>query len=115
MNKTISAIFATGSVLAISGLLTYLFYWPLAPYFYLIGTAMIAIALIFMREKSEDSVVRRLSMQQLLGGFLLFASGILMSVMHNNEWILALAVACVFLLYSSFRMSYIEKKKKKNI
>ena len=113
MNKIISTIFATGSVLALGGLLTYLFYWPLAPYFYLIGTTMIAIALVFMRDKSEDPVVRRLSMQQLWGGLLLFVSGVLMIVMHSNEWILALAIACVFLLYSSFRMSYIEKKKNK--
>lgn len=113
MNKIISTIFATGSVLALGGLLTYLFYWPFAPYFYLIGTTMIAIALVFMREKSEDPIVRRLAMQQLLGGLLLFVSGVLMIVMHGNEWIVGLAIACVFLLYSSFRLSYIEKKKNK--
>lgn len=111
MNKILSAIFATGAVLTFGGLLTHLFKWELSPSLFLIGSAMVLIALIFSREKSEDIVVRRLFVQQILGGFFLFASSILMFVMHGNEWILALAVACVFLLYSSFRLSYIEKKK----
>jgi hypothetical protein len=113
MNKIISALFATGAVLALGGLVTHLSRWELSPYLYLIGTAMIAIALIFGREKSEDFVVRRLYVQQILGGIFLFGSAVLMFVMHGNEWILALAIACVFLLYTSFRLSYIEKKEGK--
>lgn len=113
MKKILSAIFATGAVLTLGGLLTHIAHWELSPYFYLIGSAMILISLIFAREKSEELVVRRLSVQQILGGFFLFASAVLMFVLHGNEWILALAAACVFLLYSTFRLSHIEKKSEK--
>ncbi len=112
MNKLISVIFATGAVLALGGLLTHLSQWELSPYLYLIGSAMVAISIIFMREKSDSLTVRRLYVQQIIGGILLFASAVMMFALQGNVWILGLAAACVFLLYSSFRLSAIEKKNK---
>jgi uncharacterized membrane protein len=111
MYKIISAIFATGSALTLGGLVTHVFKWELSPYLFLIGSAMVAIALIFMREKSDDRVVRRLYIQQIMGGIFLFASAVMQFMIRGNMWILALAASCVFLLYSTFRLSSIEKKK----
>jgi NO-binding membrane sensor protein with MHYT domain len=36
-----------------------------------------------------------------------------MVVLQHNQWVILLAVACVFLLYSTFRLSH-EAKKEEN-
>jgi nitric oxide reductase large subunit len=111
MKKLIPGIFQSGAVLSLLGAALYITGWVGAPYFYVIGSAMVMLAEIFSPVNSDSVVVRRLHIQQVFGGFFLFASSICMVMLHGNEWIILLAVACVFLLYSTFRLSYELKKK----
>lgn len=113
MKNLINGLFFAGSVMVLIGVTTFITRWFMSPYLYIVGAAMVLIALFYSPIHSDSKVIRRLRAQQVLGGFCLFASSVLMKVMHGNEWMVALAIACVFLLYSAFRLSS-ELKKEEN-
>ena len=54
--------------------------------------------------KGSSFVVKRLRRQQIIGAVLLVAAGILMLVLHRNEWMVCLLVAAIFELYTAFRI-----------
>jgi hypothetical protein len=113
MNKKLAeGLFQVGGVLVLAGAILYITRLGIAPYLYLIGSAMIVISLFFTPIDNENHTIHRLYIQQILGYVFLFVSAILMFVMHGNEWIVCLAIACVFILYSSLRISHEEKKEK---
>lgn len=109
-NKFITAVFQTGAILVLIGSATYIISLIFAPYMYLIGSLMVAVAQILSPIRTDSKVIKRLHVQQILGGIFLFISAVCMFLLHHNEWILCLAIACVFEGYSIFRISYELKK-----
>jgi hypothetical protein len=110
MKRLIPGLFQIGAILVLIGAVVYITQWPAARYIYLIGGAIVAISQILSPIHTENKVVKRLHIQQIVGGLFLFISGICMFVLHGNEWIICLTISCVFELYSVYRISYEMKK-----
>ncbi len=108
MKKILSACLLTGAVLTLVGVAVYITGWTYSPYLYLAGSVLFALAQIFLHPHSDDFVVRRLYRQQIIGALILVASAVMMLTLHDNEWLLALAVASFIELYTSFRISSVE-------
>lgn len=111
--QLLTGFFQVGALMVLIGAATFITRWSVSPYLYLIGSVMVLVSQILSPEHSDNTVIRRLHVQQVLGAFFLFASAICMLVLKGNEWIILLAIACVFETYSIFRLSY-EWKKEKN-
>lgn len=101
-----------GAVLTLVGACVYVTRWAYAPYLYLVGSVLVAVAQIVMRPHSDNFVIRRLYRQQILGALLLVVSAVLMLAMHHNEWLPFLVAAAVFELYTSFRIPQEEAREK---
>lgn len=77
-----------------------------------VAAFIFAAAQMAMQGEAADYVVQRLQRQQTLGGIFLVATGVLMCnqawhftfYLTHNEWIVSLAIACVMLLYTAFRL-----------
>ncbi len=108
MKRILSACLLIGAVLTLVGVAVYITGWTYSPYLYLVGSVLVAIAQIFLCPRSDDFVVRRLYRQQIIGALILVASAAMMLTLHNNEWMLALAVASFIELYTSFRLGSAE-------
>ncbi len=108
MKRILSACLLIGAVLTLVGVAVYITGWTYSPYVFLAGSVLVAIAQIFLSPHSEDFVVRRLYRQQIIGALILVASAAMMLTLHNNEWMLALAVASFIELYTSFRLGSAE-------
>ncbi len=107
MKQILSACLLLGAVLTLVGVAVYITGWTYSPYLYLAGSVLFTGAQISLRPHSDDFVVRRLYRQQIIGALLLVASAVMMLTLHDNEWLLALAVASFIELYTSFRISSI--------
>jgi hypothetical protein len=110
MKDFTSALFVTGALLLLVGAVTYITAWQPAPYLYMIGACMVAVAQINMPAAKKTPTIRRLRMQQIFGALFLVASGVLMFFAHGNEWMVCLAIGAVLQLYSAFRLPYEEGK-----
>lgn len=113
MKSLIPACFIVGVVMALTGAVAYGTGWLLAPYIYSVGALLVAFAQICTPVRSQNTTIRRLRNQQLLGALLLVLSGGLMIFAHNNEWILSLTVAAMFELYTAFRIPHEEEKEQR--
>lgn len=111
--QILNGFFQVGAIMALIGAASYITGWNLSSYLYLIGAVMLLVSQILTPFHTDNHVIRRLHVQQIMGGFFLFASAICMFVLRGNEWIVLLAISCVFILYSTFRISY-EMKKEQN-
>ena len=112
MKKLIPAFFAVGSVMSLAGAVAYITRWPLAPYIFLIGSILVAIAQILPPSPVSNVNIRRLRRQQALGALLLVATGPLMILLHGNEWIVSLTLAAVIELFTSIRLPQEEEKER---
>ena len=72
--------------MSLAGALIYITKWPLAPYIFMVGSILVAIAQIFSPPKKSSVNIRRLHRQQVFGALLLVATGPLMIFLHGNEW-----------------------------
>lgn len=80
---------------------------------YALSTILLTILMRLSTPVSSDVVVRRLYTQQTIGCVMFIVSALFMLNQHyhwllmfiRNEWIVAFAIACVFFVYSSFRLS----------
>ena len=77
--------------MSLAGALIYITKWPLAPYIFMVGSILVAIAQIFSPPKKSSVNIRRLHRQQVFGALLLVATGPLMIFLHGNEWIVPYA------------------------
>ncbi len=84
--------------------------WPLAPYIYTVGAAMVALAQINSPSHSKSATVKRLRRQQIFGAILLVLTGAFMLFTNGNEWIVSLSIAAVLELYTSIRIPQEEAK-----
>lgn len=115
MKKTlIPAFFAVGAVMSLGGALAYITRWPLAPYIFIVGSLLVALAQLFSPVGRTSPVIRRLRLQQIVGALLLVATGPLMLLLHGNEWIVSLTLSAVFELFTAIRLPQeVEKEMRK--
>ena len=99
MKNLIPAFFAVGAVMSLAGALIYITKWPLAPYIFMVGSILVAIAQIFSPPKKSSVNIRR-------------ATGPLMIFLHGNEWIVSLTLAAIIELFTSIRLPQEEEKEK---
>ena len=90
--------------MSLAGALIYITKWPLAPYIFMVGSILVAIAQIFSPPKKSSVNIRRLHRQQ--------ATGPLMIFLHGNEWIVSLTLAAIIELFTSIRLPQEEEKEK---
>lgn len=103
----------TGAVLIFIGLIVQFSRLSWAPYIYIVGAVAFGSAQFITRYQGPNFVIRRLVNQQIMGIIALILSGVLMLVMHRNEWIVCLSVAAFIELYTVFRIDYELKKEQK--
>lgn len=108
MKRILSVCLLIGAVLTLVGVAVYITGWTYSPHLYLAGSVLVAVAQVFLCPHSENFVVRRLYRQQIIGALILVASAVMMLTLHDNEWMLALAVASFIELYTSFRIGSVE-------
>lgn len=81
-------------------------------YIYIAGSILFAVSQFLLRPRNASVTLRRLVIQQQLGGILLVASGVAMILYNNNEWIVLLSCGALIELYTAFRIPReIEKQK----
>ena len=112
MKTLIPAFFVLGAVMSLGGAVAYVTRWPLAPYIFIVGSLLVAVAQIFSPSEVSTPNVRRLRRQQAFGALLLVATGPLMIFLHGNEWIVSLTIAAVIELFTSIRLPQEEEKAK---
>lgn len=122
MNKCLrDIVLKCGACLLLVGAAGYPLYDKLCFYIYTIGAFLFAAIQFSYDTKGHGIVVRRLYGQQQLGAFFLLIVALLMSMQtfsygfaRRNEWLVALAIACVLQLYAAFRIPVeLEKEQKK--
>lgn len=111
------ASFYVSALLMVAGLCLFMIF-PVASLWIYAGGAL-TFSVMLLREEcpSNSIVVRRLRGQQLLGCLLLLLVVVGRSMQvyaygpfRRNEWMVALAIACVLLLYAAWRLpSELEK------
>ena len=94
--------------MSLAGALIYITKWPLAPYIFMVGSILVAIAQIFSPPKKSSVNIRRLHRQQVFGALLLVATGPLMIFLHGNS----LTLAAIIELFTSIRLPQEEEKEK---
>ena len=133
-SRLIESFTTVGGVLLLVGAAVYITGWSYAPYFYLAGSVMFASGQFSDRYTGDDTIIKRLRFQQVLGAVFLLLTAVLMFAepIHNhilangtmaptlrsflldltrrNNWIVTLSIGAVFELYSSFRLDKISKE-----
>ena len=110
MKSIASSFLVVGATMTLIGAISYCTNWLYAPYVYLIGAILFAAGQIVSFPKNSSKNIRRLRSQQVLGAIILIFSAVLMLAAHGNEWIVCLAIASLFELYTAFRIPQEEKR-----
>lgn len=113
MEKFRNILSTVGGVMLLVGACLMITKWEGAPYLYTIGAVLFGVMQVLDRYRGNNPVLKRLRGQQIIASVLLVATGVLMFVMHKNEWIVCLMVAVVFELYTAFRIPQEYKKEEK--
>lgn len=111
-SRKLSLLAVVGAIVLFIGLFLQFFRLFWAPYIYLIGALCFGYAQFLTRYQGNNLTLRRLTSQQVLGIMALIFAGVLMIVMHRNEWIVCLAIGAFIELYTVFRIDYELKKEK---
>ncbi|KAA6342684.1 hypothetical protein EZS27_009586 [termite gut metagenome] len=112
MNKFISALYYVGASMILVGAGTYITKWTPAPYIYVVGAGLFALAQINSPYRGTNVNIKRLRRQQIIGSIALVLAGIFMFVTQGNEWIACLTIAAVLELYTAYRIPQEERKEK---
>lgn len=110
MKTIFPAFLIIGGIMALVGAAVYITKWVYAPYVYIIGATLFALAQINSPYSGSNKNIKRLRRQQIIGALLLVVTGALMFTTSGNEWIVCLTIAAFIQLYTTFRISYEEKK-----
>lgn len=121
LTKLQNIIFQLGAFLILVGAATYITGWSFSFYIYTIGACMFSAMQMYAGYEGNNIIIKRLRSQQILGAVaLLVAAGLMamdtfrLGVAQRNEWMVALAIACVLELYTAFRIpSELERESKK--
>lgn len=118
-------VLALGGVLLFVGVATWLMSEKTSSVICMIASVMYSIATVSGQRgiKKDDFTVRRLCYMQIIGVVSFVAMSVFMTLQAfhawyqytfllcvcRNQWIVAMAIGCVFYLYSTFRLCYIYK------
>ncbi len=110
--KLVKVIYYVGALLLLSGAALRLALPELYSYIYISGAVLFAVTQFLLRPRHSHFAVRRLVIQQQLGGIFFIAAGILMFTHSNNEWLPVLLCGAIAELYTAYRLPVeIEKHK----
>ena len=105
--------FRTGLVLMLVGIAVFVAFPTISMYVYGVGTLMFALMRVKAEYLGNDFVLVRLRRQQLFACCMFVLTLVLMSMQLNNwgpfrrrEWVVALTIACILELYTSFRIPH---------
>jgi len=100
-----------GGVLVIAGAALYMAVPLLAFVLFTIGALAFSYMQLLQSYEGKNFTIRRLRRQQLLGAVALLVTACMMAMqtfrlgyLMRNEWVVALAIACVLELYTAFRL-----------
>ncbi|MCD8318603.1 MAG: hypothetical protein LUC45_07115 [Paraprevotella sp.] len=122
LNKFQNILYVLGAVMLLVGAASYVTAWSLSFYFYAVGACIFAAMQCLAGYEGDNLIVKRLRIQQVIGALLLVCTAVFMAMRtfnfgfaRRNEWMVCLAVACVFELYTAFRIpSELEKESGRN-
>lgn len=110
--KTVQLLYYLGASALLIGAVSRMFLPEYYSYIYLAGALLFAVTQFLQRPRHHHFVVRRLVIQQQVAALLLVVTGVLMFVLHNNEWIAVMFCGALMELYTAFRIpAEIEKRK----
>jgi hypothetical protein len=114
MKKYLSGIFMAGTLLVLAGAMMYALhsFHEKAPFVFTAGAIIVAICQCFIPYNDATVSLRRLHRQQLFGGVMLIATGVVMFLLPGTTWVLCLTFAAILELYAAYRIPYLEKKEK---
>ncbi len=111
MRKIANLAFIAGSLTMLTTLILIAAGIDNAKLAFLVGSIVTAFGRFASYQKTDDIVLRRLMVQQMLASVLFVGTGALMlTTLRGNEWIGCLCIATVLEMYSAFRISHIEKR-----
>ena len=84
MKQLVTALFAVGAIMALTGAAVYITGWNYAPYIYTIGAGFIALAQVNTPVKGKSKILKRLRIQQIFGALALILTGALHRVPHST-------------------------------
>lgn len=109
--KTVQFLYYLGAIALLAGAVSRMFLPEYYSYVYIAGAVVFAVAQFLLRPRHKHFMVRRLVVQQQIGAILLVAAGVLMFVLHNNEWVAVMFAGAIMELYTAFRIpAEIEKQ-----
>ena len=109
--KTVQFLYYLGAIALLAGAVSRMFLPEYYSYIYIAGAVVFAVAQFLLRPRHKHFMVRRLVVQQQIGAILLVAAGVLMFVLHNNEWVAVMFAGAIMELYTAFRIpAEIEKQ-----
>ncbi|MBR5477858.1 MAG: hypothetical protein IKV19_05405 [Bacteroidaceae bacterium] len=109
--KTVQFLYYLGALALLAGAVSRMFLPEYYSYIYIAGAVVFAVAQFLLRPRHKHFMVRRLVVQQQIGAILLVAAGVLMFVLHNNEWVAVMFAGALMELYTAFRIpAEIEKQ-----
>ncbi len=102
----------------LAGALAFLWTHVVACILYVVGVLMFAAMQLLASYEGDAITIQRLRRQQLFGLFCMLASAVAMSMLtwdlhqgsfsfryvHNNEWVILLAIGALLQLYTAFRI-----------
>lgn len=83
-----------------------------ASYIYIVAAVLLAVTQFLCRARGGNFVLRRLVVQQQLGGLALVGAGVLMFTHTRNEWIIAMFLGAILELYTAYRIPQEQEKGK---
>lgn len=104
--KSTNILYVTGAVMLLVGAIMKMPAPQYASYVYTAGALLFAIMQFVCRCKGGSVSLRRLVLQQQLGGLCLVGAGVLMFTHVHNEWIVAMCIGAVLELYTAYRIPH---------
>lgn len=102
--KATTILNALSWVAVICGAIGKMIFPVLASWVFLVSAVVLAVTQFLLRVRDGNPVIRRLVFQQQIGGLVLVSAGVLMFTHVRNEWIVAMFIGTLLLLYTSFRI-----------
>lgn len=106
-------LFRLGGLLLVIGAVLPLFMPAIAPYVFAAGTLLFCPIQMSDRYEGGNLIIKRLRRQQLLGALMLLVTAALMFTSYLNirplngsEWKIALMIATLLEIYSTFRLDH---------
>lgn len=102
--KMLQFLYYLGAIALLAGAVSRMFMPEYFSYIYTSGAVIFAVAQFLLRPRHKHFMVRRLVVQQQIGALLLVAAGVLMFMLHNNEWVVVMFAGALMELYTAFRI-----------